>query len=212
MLFAIVNANYEFIYVYTGTNGRVSDGGIWHETSIYKRLMSNTLRIPSPTQLPGTNDVVPYVFLGDEAYPLMENLMKPYSQKQISHDEKIFNYRLCRARRVVENAFGILATRFTIFHTAISLNVENIDIVILASCALHNFLRRNSKTNYLASVDREDVDNGTILPGEWRKNDNLVSLERFKATKSNVSAKLIRNKYKEFYNGVGKVPFQERQI
>nr|CAI5843193.1 unnamed protein product [Callosobruchus analis] len=41
--------------------------------------------------------------------------MKPYQQKGISHEEKIFNYRLCRARRVVENVFGILASRFRIF-------------------------------------------------------------------------------------------------
>nr|CAI5829194.1 unnamed protein product [Callosobruchus analis] len=38
VLFAIVNANYEFLYVHTGTNGRVSDGGIWNNTGICKRL------------------------------------------------------------------------------------------------------------------------------------------------------------------------------
>jgi hypothetical protein len=30
VLFAIVNANYEFIMVHTGTNGKVSDGGVLH--------------------------------------------------------------------------------------------------------------------------------------------------------------------------------------
>lgn len=117
VLFAIVNANYEFLYVHTGTNGRVSDGGIWSETAIYKRLKANKLNIPRENELPGTNELLPYVFIGDEAFPLMNNLMKPYPQRGINHDQRIFNYRLCRARRVVENVFGILASRFRVFFT-----------------------------------------------------------------------------------------------
>nr|CAI5858209.1 unnamed protein product [Callosobruchus analis] len=134
VLFAIVNANYEFLYVHTGTNGRVSDGGIWNNTGICKRLKANKL-----------NNQFPYVFIGDEAFPLMENLMKPYLQKGISHEEKIFNYRLCRARRVVENVFGILASRFRIFLQPIAIHIESIDAVVLACCTLHNFLRKRSK-------------------------------------------------------------------
>jgi hypothetical protein len=73
VLFAIVNANYEFIYVHTGTKGRVSDGGIWSNTGIYKRLQSKQLKIPSPSpiELPHGDTVVPYVFIGDEAFPLL---------------------------------------------------------------------------------------------------------------------------------------------
>nr|CAI5830357.1 unnamed protein product [Callosobruchus analis] len=136
VLFAIVNANYEFLYVHTGTNGRVSDGGIWNNTGICKRL----------------SDQFPYVFIGDEAFPLMENLMKPYQQKGISHEEKIFNYRLCRARRVVENVFGILASRFRIFLQPIAIDIESIDAVVLACCALHNFLRKRSKKTILQNL------------------------------------------------------------
>nr|CAI5843169.1 unnamed protein product [Callosobruchus analis] len=178
VLFAIVNANYEFLYVHTGTNGRVSDGG-------------------------------------DEAFPLMENLMKPYQQKGISHEEKIFNYRLCRARRVVENVFGILASRFRIFLQPIAIDIESIDAVVLACCALHNFLRKRSKKNYIteSSVDYEDIVNGTVIPGEWRQNGNLLGLDRKNTTKNaSNSAKEIRNKYKNYYNSFGKTSFQGKMI
>jgi hypothetical protein len=126
VLFAIVNANCQFIYVHTGTNGRVPDGGIWSKTNIYeyKRLVPNKLEISNPVALPGTDGVLPYVFIGDEAFPLMENVMKQYSQKNITHDERIFNYRLSRARRVVKNVFGILASRFRILLQPIAIDVD----------------------------------------------------------------------------------------
>nr|CAI5821489.1 unnamed protein product [Callosobruchus analis] len=87
VLFAIVNANYEFLYVHTGTNGRVSDGGIWNNTGICKRLKANKLNIPNPTTLLNTSDQFPYVFIGDEAFPIMDNLMKPYQQKMPDTEE-----------------------------------------------------------------------------------------------------------------------------
>ena len=40
VLMAAVNANYEFIYVDVGANGRISDGGIWGNCSLSKLLES----------------------------------------------------------------------------------------------------------------------------------------------------------------------------
>lgn len=119
VLFAVVNANYEFLYVHSGTNGRVSDGGVLKETDFYRLLENKQLKIPQPQSPPLSECDLPYVFLGDEAFPLMENFMKPYSQYSAGREEHIFNYRLSRARRVVENAFGILAARFRVFFTTI---------------------------------------------------------------------------------------------
>ena len=50
---AVVNANYEFIIVDVGTNGRVSDGGVFSNTEFYRRLVNNELHIPQPDDLPG---------------------------------------------------------------------------------------------------------------------------------------------------------------
>lgn len=88
---------------------------------------------------------MPYVFIGDDAFPLMENLMKLYSQRKITVEQKIFNYRLCRARRVVEIVFSILATRFRLFLKPISIDIDKINTVVLACCVLHNFLGSVSK-------------------------------------------------------------------
>jgi hypothetical protein len=45
--------------------------------------------IPSAPQL----GALPYVFVGDEAFPLRENLMRPFPGRGANDGEKIFNYR-----------------------------------------------------------------------------------------------------------------------
>jgi len=138
---AIANANCEFIYY---SVGRISDVCVLNRTKFYEKLINNDLKIPEPTQLSQSNRVLEYVFVSDEALAMRSDLLKPYNRNSLNKERRIFNYRLSRARRVVENTFGILASRFRIFHTSINLKVENIETVVLACCALHNFLRKIS--------------------------------------------------------------------
>lgn len=210
---ALVNANYEFMMVHTGTNGKVSDGGVLHETTFYKKLVNNNLNLPNPTVINETQYVLPYTFIGDQAFPLMVNLMKPYPDKCITGEEKIFNYRLSRARRVVENAFGILASRFRVFLSPITINVKNVDTVVLASCAIHNYLRRNAANNYMppSYADCEDTANGVVVPGQWRDIGGLMPLQQVPRP-ANLNAKETRDMYKNFFNNEGRTSFQDKMV
>jgi hypothetical protein len=77
VLMGIVNANYEFLMVNVGANGRVSDGGVFSNTLFCTKLKLKQLSIPEPDNVPESDMKMPYVFVGDDAFPLMENLMKP---------------------------------------------------------------------------------------------------------------------------------------
>lgn len=211
VLMVIVNAKYDFIMVHTGTNGKVSDGGVLGETKFYELLMTGSLKLPPPVTPEGTSYSLPYTFVADEAFALLENLIKPFPQRGLSHDERIFNYRLSRARRVVENAFGLLSSRFRVFHTDIAIDVKKTDSLVLAACALHNFLRRHSPM-YLSDIDTEDSQTCQLISGLWRENGpQLPALQR--TPQANTSAgKLTRNAYKQYFNKEGSVAFQERVL
>lgn len=115
VLMAIVDANYKFLTVDVGANGRVSGGGVFKNTLFWQKLSESQLNMPDPRELPDTpNKKFPYVFIGDEAFQLLPEFMKPYNRAALTNEKRIFNYRLSRARRVVENAFGILMKRFKI--------------------------------------------------------------------------------------------------
>lgn len=125
VLFALADANYKFLYVDVGTNGRVGNSGVYAKSKLRECLMNRALlNIPDAKQLPNSNITIPYVVLADDVFPLSYNVMKPYPLKRITREEKIFNYRLSRGRRMIESSFGILATRFRSFLTFIYLFPE----------------------------------------------------------------------------------------
>lgn len=148
VLMALVDANYKFIMVDVGAYGKNSDGGIFAHSAMGNRFEKKTLNVPSDTFLPGTEA---YVIVGDEAFALKPYLLRPYPGKCLDTDDKrIYNYRLSRARRVVENAFGIL-TRFRIFNRRIQVKPQYADFIILATCVLHNFIKETDN-NYTTNL------------------------------------------------------------
>jgi len=104
VVMALSDADYKFIAVDIGDYGSNSDGGVFRRSAIGSRLQSDTLNLPADqpiTDNPGAN-AMPFVIVGDEAFPLGPHLMHPYPGRGLREDKRIFNYRLSRARRVVE--------------------------------------------------------------------------------------------------------------
>ena len=98
-----MNANYEFTMIDIGDSGRQSDGGVFAASKLGFAMDNGLLKLPKARMLPGTNDFFPYVFVGDEAFPLKSYLMKPYARNAMGTEEQITNYRISRSRRQVEN-------------------------------------------------------------------------------------------------------------
>lgn len=138
-------------------------------SSLCSSLESKTLNIPCPTPIFQEEISLPYTIVADDAFPLKEYIQKPYSQIGLTKEKRIFNYRLSRARRIVENAFGILANRFQVFMTPMRLSPEKAEIAVLACCSLHNMLRSSSRNVYTppGSMDTEDVITHDITQGSW---------------------------------------------
>ncbi|CAN7943147.1 unnamed protein product [Ixodes pacificus] len=111
-MLAVSGAHYRFLYVELGHHGSECDGGIFSRCKLQERLLQGQMGMP-PDQNVGIEGPLPYFFVGDEAFPLKTCMMRPFCKKrQFLHEQRIFNYRLSRARRVVENAFGILAQKW----------------------------------------------------------------------------------------------------
>ncbi|XP_063615556.1 uncharacterized protein LOC134788653, partial [Penaeus indicus] len=167
IILALVDANYKFLYVDVGAKGRASDAGVWDKCTLRECIERQQLQIPPSENLPFTNTKAPYVIVGDDAFPLKTYLMKPYPGRIITKEQTIFNYKLSRARRVSENAFGILASKFRVLMQPIASKPDNIKDIIFATFVLHNFLRvKSGKPVRPEMLVREDTENGVLIQGE----------------------------------------------
>ena len=93
VLMAVAGPNYECLYADVGTNGRISDGGVWNKCSFLQPIEENEVGIPQAKPLPYGINPLPYVFVGDDAFALRTFLMKPYPQQGLTLDKRVYNYR-----------------------------------------------------------------------------------------------------------------------
>ena len=147
VLFAICGADYKFLYCEVGANGACGDATLWNLSTFHRHIIKDKLNIPPDERLPGAapnSRKVPFFFISDDALAIAPYLQKPYSRRQqqpLTVSQRVFNYRISRARRVVEAAFGILAQRFQCLLRGLTqTNVDTMDSVILACVYLHNLL------------------------------------------------------------------------
>lgn len=203
VLLALVDANYRFLYVDIGCCGRVSDGGVYNNSSLAKGLINNSFDIPDETYLPGSNIIAPFVIVADDAFALKPYQMKPYSYRQLTKEKQVFNYRLSRARRVVEHAFGILSQRFRLFGKAIPLSPEKAQIIVMAACCLHNFLLRNRTAADCYMHDTTGNDTATGMTSMSKQGSNRYAAD----------AGSIRDKFCQYFNSSqGAVSWQDSQM
>uniref|UniRef100_A0A1Y1MH57 Uncharacterized protein n=2 Tax=Photinus pyralis TaxID=7054 RepID=A0A1Y1MH57_PHOPY len=217
VLMALVDADYNFMFVDIGCQGRISDGGVFQNCQLYKKIANNALNQPTSSPLIGRTVAIPFVFLGDAAFPLSEHIMKPYAgQHPKESPERIFNYRLSRARRVVENAFGIASSVFRVLRKPILLEPEKAQLIVMTVVCLHNFLRRSQTSRNIYTppgcLDSE-VDGNTIL-GNWRTDNQEISSSllpvRNIPRRSKPVPTNIRLEFTEYFCSNGAVPWQSK--
>ncbi|XP_037779216.1 protein ALP1-like [Penaeus monodon] len=184
VLMAVADSDYRFTFVDVGAYGNACDSSIFKNTSFWKSIDENELPLPEPKPLPGSyHACVPYVIVGDEAFGLHSNLMRPFGGKQLSIAKRVFNYRLNKARLYIEHAFGILSNKWRILHRPLNVSLELAVNIVKACCILHNFLQDRERYNFEDTV--------TII--------GLDDLPRALSVRSGTPANLIRNAFTDYF-------------
>ena len=219
VLLAIVDSQYKFTYVDVGCNGRISDGGVFQNCSIYEGLEHGTLHLPGSKPLPNRSKAVPYCFVADDAFAMKPYILKPYPYHGQPAPNRIFNYRLSRARRIVENSFGIIANKFRVLRKPMALTPGRVKDIVLAICALHNFLLESKdRANYLHQglIDTENEDTHEVTPGTWRDDgptNSMFPLHTGIQRNYAISQKQVREEFTEYFmTAEGEVSWQYRLL
>lgn len=149
---------------------------------------------------------------------LKEDFVTGRSTGRLEFHQRLFNYRLSRARRVIENSFGMLAAKWRIFRTPIQADVETVDEIILAAVYLHNFLlieedqqAPHQRTYCPPGFVDTEVD-GKIVQGEWRREsaptNTFFSIGPQGSNNQTGTQSGIREKLAQFFMTDGSVEWQ----
>ncbi|XP_064479291.1 uncharacterized protein LOC135392513 [Ornithodoros turicata] len=215
VLMGVCDAYYRFLVVDIGNSGANSDGGIFARSVFGNGLENGHFNLPAPSDVPGLGQL-PYYFVADEAFPLKPYLMRPFPRQRLSTCEhKVFNYRLGRARGVIENTFGIMASRWRILRRPFKASSSNVDNYIKAIVCLHNFLMHHSSSTYCphSYVDTEDG-HGSVVEGAWRREEgySMQDISQAGPHMHPRSAAAVRESLAGYLTTVATVPWQAKVI
>lgn len=90
--------------------------------------------------------------------------------RNLREPEQVYNYRHSRARRTIENAFGIMTARWRILGRPIEFHPAKTVHVVKACVALHNWLTYKDDDRQYIPPNYADTttSSGDILPGDYK--------------------------------------------
>jgi hypothetical protein len=200
VLLVVVDARYRFRVVDVGAYGRSSDGGTLSSSAFGTALRLGNLDLPPDRPLPGADHLgpQPHVFIGDEAFPLRRNLLRPYPGQNLGGERRSFYFRLSHARRIVECAFGILANQWRLYRRVLGVSPEVAESAVKATCILHNYMRWDG--------EGEDGPRTPTVPSQGA----VQSIPRVGSNNASREAVAVRETFNRYFSSLpGRVTWQD---
>lgn len=211
---AVCDANYRFTYLDVGAYGSEGDINVFRNSKFGKDVINDRQDFPDEVNING--EKLPFFYIGDDAFPLLKRLVKPYGGRGgLTNEERVFNYRMSRARRCIENAFGIMSSKWLVLKKSMFCTPDRAQKIITACCLLHNYLLNDNRRSYCPPSFADTLDSSGNIVGEWRTRIGRDSLYygSIPASSGRTSdyGKRLRDKIKEYVNSSqGSLPWQNR--
>ena len=163
---AICDSNNCFSYVHIGAYGKDNHASIFGDTAVFQAFENNVLNLPGEEEI--LTHSLPYVLVSDEIFLLKPWLMKTYPARNLTEEKTVYNYRMSRARRTIENTFGVMSAKWRISRKPIRASVDTVEAITKARVCLHNYLKQTDNAGYTPDgfVDSECCNTGS-MEGSW---------------------------------------------
>ena len=135
IVITMVDADMKILYYRTGIEGSANDSTILMESDFKEALDVGTLNLPEVPE-----DQIPFHFLGDNGYSLSNRVMVPFITGLNDDLKATYNYRHSLCRHIVENGFGFLTKKISLFEAPMRVAPHRAEIITSAAAVLHNFM------------------------------------------------------------------------
>ena len=89
VLMAVCDAQYKFTLVDIGDSGRQNDGSVCANSNLGYAIENHLLDTPPDSKIAGSNRVLPYMFVGDDAFGLKRHMMKQHPFSNLSESKLV---------------------------------------------------------------------------------------------------------------------------
>jgi hypothetical protein len=165
VLQAVCDSQYKFLDIYCGWAGATHDSRVLRNSPFYNLFNNN-----APSRPPRT-----YI-LGDGGYPNNDWLLVPYKDNgHLTQIQTHYNYKHSATRIKIEQAFGLLKSRWRILQNPIDANIEIIPHIVSCCCILHNICEERKEL-----INQVDIisDSGLLSNGVISENNTNNSIQR----------------------------------
>ncbi|KAI4455562.1 hypothetical protein MML48_9g00005579 [Holotrichia oblita] len=169
---AICDADKKFIDVFTGASGKIHDARVFKLSSIKPKLPA----------ICGDH----FHILGDSAYSIREYLLTPYrNYGNLNNREENYNKTFSGTRVLIENAFGLLKSRFRQLIRVDFHEVDKLSKFVIACCVLHNLCI--DAGDFIEIETMEEEDNAIAI----EEPDEVTLRMRGEAKRDRISAAIL---------------------
>lgn len=177
-----VDADYKFIYIGVGSQGSASDSAIFKNSTTGRRHRENLLNIPIGRTLPNDENrkIMPFCIVGDEAFGLSKNILRPFSKRGLTVAKRIFNY-VDRIMSIIKDSFSnYIKEHVKCWNALLEYCVINgeefCDKIVMACCILHNYGVRGgvqfTDTAYECTLSNTSTH-------QWHRNISSVNIRNY---------------------------------
>lgn len=168
----IVDSDLKFIHASAGYPGSIHDSLVLRLSGI-SDLAENKQILAGPTKIVNGVEIGP-LLAADGAYKLRPWIMKPYVDRgRLTQQQRKFNRRFSALRCVVENAFGMLKSRWGIVLKKIEQHLKSMKTTVIATCVLHNICIERGDMYDMSDSDSSDDDSSDDDGGGLETGDDI---------------------------------------
>ena len=160
-----------------GWPGWVHDARVFGISELHYKGETNDLFSQKTKKLacPGKEIEMPIVLLWDAACPLKTWLLKPYTNRaNLTAAQRVFNYRLSRARMAIESTFGRLKGRWRCLQKRQDVSVDFASIVVVACAIMHDLCEKRHE-RYMDEEGEEEHEERDDRDGDGEEAHPVLS-------------------------------------
>lgn len=171
---ALVNSEYKFLFFSATHAGGTHDSTAFQASGLYRMIKNGLLPIWA-------------LILADDAYSNELNIVTPFKGRNLDRSMDSFNFHHSSCRMVVEQAFGILVSRFGIFWSPLRGTLKRKTKIISTAVKLHNFIIDNKEDREFDFIPNHVDNNVRGTPNVFLQNELHTEVEEMRNRRIGVS-------------------------